>query len=295
MHRSRSAAGYGACCQVERRAADTGGGGQKCGRRARLSHCPTHRDGTTGQSRAEEDEGSLIGRAALNCGVEEASGKPSLNGKSEFIVLDFPDAITMKRRGLTALRVMTGDELLGTQFPSRDLILDPWLPEKGLAMIYGPRGIGKTHITLGCAYAIASRGKFLRWQAPRPRRVLVIDGEMPAVVLQERYARIVEAATEAPPDPGHFRLLAMDLQDGGFDLGNDADQRAIESELQDIDVIFVDNISTLARLGRETRRKVGYRCRSGRSNSDAPGAALCSFIIQEKAARNVAQADGRMC
>lgn len=79
----------------------------------------------------------------------------------------------------------------------------------------------------------------------------MIDGEMPTVVLQDRYARIVQAATEAPPDPSHFRLLAMDLQNGGFDLGNEADQRAIEFELPDIDVIFVDNISTLARSSRE--------------------------------------------
>ena len=147
--------------------------------------------------------------------------------------------------------LLTVDDLLAANFPPRETVLAPWLPSKGLAMIYGPRGIGKTHLTLGCAYAIASGGTFLRWRAPVPRRVLVIDGEMPAVVLQERMARIVEAATEAPPDPSYLQLLAMDLQEGAFDLGNEADQRAIEDDLVGIDVVIVDNISTLARTGRE--------------------------------------------
>ena len=60
-------------------------------------------------------------------------------------------------------------------------------------MIYGPRGIGKTHLTLGIGYVVASGGTFLRWEAAKPRRVLVPDGEMPAVVLHERLARIADA------------------------------------------------------------------------------------------------------
>ncbi len=257
---------------------------------------PHLENGTTGQSGAEEDGELLMDGAALDRGVEGPSRKPPLNGKSGFTILDSPDAITMNGRGVTELRIMTGDGLLGTQFPSRDLILDPWLPEKGLAGIYGPRGIGKTHITLGCAYAIASKGTFLRWQAPRPRRVLVIDGEMPAVVLQDRYVRIVQAATEAPPDPSHFRLLAMDLQNGGFDLGNEADQRAIESELPDIDVIFVDNISTLARTGRENEAESWLPVQEWALEQRRAGRSVVFVHHAGKGgARSAARADGRMC
>lgn len=149
------------------------------------------------------------------------------------------------------LHVLSIAELLARDFPPRETVLAPWLPSKGLAMIYGPRGIGKTHLTLGCAYAIASGGTFLRWTAPQPRRVLVIDGEMPAVTLQERMTAVIGAAGLAPPEEGYLRFLAMDLQETGFDLGNEADQRAIEPDLAGVDVIFIDNISTLAKLGRE--------------------------------------------
>jgi AAA domain len=187
-------------------------------------------------------------------GAERPIPKPLFD--QGFTIRDSPDVLTIVepvRSGRSAKRldVLTADELLAMSFPAREMILAPWLQQKGLAMIYGPRGIGKTHLTLGCAYAIASGGTFLRWRAPRPRRVLVIDGEMPAVTLQSRLASIFKMANETPPEPTYLRFLAMDLQTGRFDLENDADQRAIESDLADVDMIFVDNISTLARLGRE--------------------------------------------
>ena len=76
--------------------------------------------------------------------------KPPLNGKSGFTILDSPDAITMNGRGVTEHRIMARDELLGAQFPSRDLILDPWLPQKGLARFMVRAALGK-RISLSAA------------------------------------------------------------------------------------------------------------------------------------------------
>ena len=46
------------------------------------------------------------------------------------------------------LKVLDGSELLSAQFPPRRSMLSPWLPEKGLTMLYAPRGVGKTWIAL---------------------------------------------------------------------------------------------------------------------------------------------------
>ena len=164
-----------------------------------------------------------------------------------------PDAsgFTMSDAPAGSLRVLTAHELLSLELPPRETVLSPWLPSKGLAMLYGPRGIGKTHVSLGAAYAIASKGKFLRWQAETPRRVLIIDGEMPAYVLQQRLAALAAASTMEPPSPDYLRILAIDLQERGLDLTNDKDQQDLASELGNAEVIFLDNISTLARAGRE--------------------------------------------
>jgi hypothetical protein len=152
------------------------------------------------------------------------------------------------KRGLKALN---GAELLTTTFPPRALMLAPWLPEKGLAMIFAPRGVGKTWVALSIAHAIASGGDFLRWRAPDPRRVLYIDGEMPAVTLQERYGTVVVASkTNAPAE--NFRLVAADFQPDGLpDLADAEAQRFYDSAIADADLIIVDNLSTIARGLRE--------------------------------------------
>lgn len=138
-------------------------------------------------------------------------------------------------------------DFLGLEFPPRKNLISPWLPSQGLAMVFAARGIGKTHFALGVAYAVASGGSFLGWQAPRPAGVLYIDGEMPAVVMQERLAAIALSNNKEPSAP--FILLTPDLQDGGMPrIDTEEGQHAIESILtEDIKLIVIDNISTLSR------------------------------------------------
>ena len=149
------------------------------------------------------------------------------------------------------LKVLDGAQLLTANFPPRSLMLAPWLPDKGLAMIFAPRGVGKTWIALSIAHAIASGSEFLRWRAPGSRRVLYIDGEMPAVTLQERYATVVAASMiDAPAKT--FRLVAADFQPDGLpDLADIDAQRFYELAITDAELIVVDNLSTIARGLRE--------------------------------------------
>ena len=150
-----------------------------------------------------------------------------------------------------SLKVLDGEALLSAEFPPRSLMLAPWLPEKGLAMIYGTRGLGKTWIALSIAHAIASGGEFLSWRAPRLRRVLYIDGEMPAATLQERYTAVVAASMRDAPRE-NFRLLAADVQPDGLpDLADPDAQRFYEAVVADAELIIVDNLSTIARGLRE--------------------------------------------
>src|SRR4051812_28037389 len=72
-------------------------------------------------------------------------------------------------------RVLNADELVALIIAPRQLLLSPWLPEKGLTMLVAERGIGKTWIALNVAVAVATGGSFLGWKAPQARRVLYID------------------------------------------------------------------------------------------------------------------------
>lgn len=144
---------------------------------------------------------------------------------------------------------VTLDQFLELDIPERKLLLAPWLPEQGLAMVCAPRGIGKTFFALNVAYAVASGGSFLGWQAERPRSVLYIDGEMPASALQERLAAI---ALSNDLEAQNFEIINPDLQEFGVpDLSSKDGQRALALYTDKADLIVVDNISTLCRSTKE--------------------------------------------
>jgi AAA domain len=137
--------------------------------------------------------------------------------------------------------------------PKREHVLAPVLPAKGLAMLHAARGIGKTHAAMGMAYAVSTGGQYLRWRAPTPRKVLYVDGEMPAEALQARAHSLIAANPLKPPSSKHFRLLSMDRQDLGVsvNLAQPEHQALIERVIEDAELLVLDNLSTLVNGGRE--------------------------------------------
>jgi putative DNA primase/helicase len=155
---------------------------------------------------------------------------------------------------LPRLRPLSAAEFLTLKLPPRELILDPILPQKGLMLLHAYRGIGKTHLALGLGYCAATGGRMLGWSAPKPRRVLYLDGEMPAETMQARLAAMIAGADYQPPDPSYFTLLSAELIEGGLpDLGSDAGQSEIDAAiaLAGVELVIVDNCSTLIRSGKE--------------------------------------------
>lgn len=159
------------------------------------------------------------------------------------------EEFTPKRR----LHAENIGDFLARDFPPREMLLAPVLPRQGLMMLYSWRGVGKTYTALGIAFAVASGGSFLRWRAPAPGRVLYIDGEMPANVMQERLAALVAASDRDLPSPDHFRLITPDQQEEGIpDLSSEEGRQAVEDWIKDgVDLVVLDNLSTLCRAGKE--------------------------------------------
>jgi putative DNA primase/helicase len=153
---------------------------------------------------------------------------------------------------LPRLWPLSAAEFLELELPAREMVLGPWLPEKGLALIHAFRGIGKTHLALGIAYAVACGGSFLGFRAPAPRKVLYLDGEMPAKTMQTRLAATIAGFGPQPPDPSYFRILSSDITEEGLpDLGTQKGQAEIDAVIRDAEFITMDNISTLVRSGKE--------------------------------------------
>jgi hypothetical protein len=53
-------------------------------------------------------------------------------------------------------------------------------------MLVAPTGIGKTHVGMAVAVAVAAGAGWLHWTCSQARRVLYLDGEMPRPLLKER-------------------------------------------------------------------------------------------------------------
>jgi len=79
----------------------------------------------------------------------------------------------MDRQTLTLL---PATDLARAAFPAPEAILGPILSRGSQCLLYGPPGVGKSLVTLGIAHAAATGGSFLGWHAPRPHRVLYLDG-----------------------------------------------------------------------------------------------------------------------
>lgn len=151
------------------------------------------------------------------------------------------------------LRLVDVHEFLRMEIPAREIMLSPWCPCQSLSMIYAKRGTGKTHLALSIAYAVASGGEIFGWKAPKPRKVVYLDGEMLAAPLQERFAAIA-AASPFAPEPNMLHIVTPDLQRRFMpDLATVGGQDALEEIIPDhTGLVIVDSLSSLVRgEGRE--------------------------------------------
>ena len=169
------------------------------------------------------------------------------------------------------IKIIDAFDFMSLELPPRENILAPWLPCQGLAMIYAPRGVGKTYVTLSIAYAVTSGASVFGWQADKPRGVLYIDGEMPASVLQERLAKISFSNNQEPAAP--LRFYTPDLQETPrmINLAGADDQMELQGHLEGIELIIVDTISTL--------------CKAGRENEGESWLPIQTWALQQRAAR----------
>ena len=140
------------------------------------------------------------------------------------------------------------EDFVALKRADRRMLLAPWLPAAGLAMVYASKGVGKTHFALGVAHAVASGGHFLRWQAPAPNEVLYVDGEMSLHDLQDRVSPLVPTL----PIKKNLKILAGDqLPNGVPDISTDDGQAWLLDRVGGAELIILDNLSALSSTGDE--------------------------------------------
>ena len=165
-------------------------------------------------------------------------------------------------------------EMIAADLKDPEPIIAPILFEADLLMIYGWRGCGKTWFSLGLSYAIASGGEFLTWHCRKPRKVLILDGEMRAARLKKRLSLII-AGSDAEAAEGMLRILTRDMCRDDVDwpdLGRAEGREALVSliEREAPEVIVIDNLSAWIRSGKGENDEESWR-------------ECASFLLQQRA------------
>lgn len=144
-------------------------------------------------------------------------------------------------------------DFIALDIPIPEMLVDPIIPEQGLVMLYAPRGIGKTYLSLSVAYIAASGKQMLdgKWKACQENKVVFVDGEMPAGRLQYRIKGIIRSIGPLSK-AGLLKIITPDLQEIGIpDLSTLAGQKLVEEHLEDAKLLVLDNLSSLFRTGSE--------------------------------------------
>jgi AAA domain len=150
-------------------------------------------------------------------------------------------------------KVFTLAQLNRVHIPDKEVLLEPWLTSYSAALCFAPSGVGKSWFGLSIAVAIAGGGEIFGWQADKPRRVLIIDGELDLGTLRDRAQRIIPAIPGADPAtvhdnlifwPGSGQLDAVSMPS----MSNEDDHEAYVSMVRQTGAEFVllDNLAMLS-------------------------------------------------
>lgn len=149
------------------------------------------------------------------------------------------------------------NDFLKIKLKAREYVLYPVLPEKGIVLVFAYRGLGKTLLALSMGDAVAcgaplfNTGSRIDWFAPKPRKVLYVDGEMAQVEMQDRL-RAIRAGSQYKLESGFFNIITpeqLPLDETMPNLATPKGQAWLEPYLEGIDLIILDNIATL--FGRQ--------------------------------------------
>ena len=149
------------------------------------------------------------------------------------------------------VRGLPASDFVNVPFPPQEPLLGPWLKTRNFIMIHAARGAGKTWFGLSVAYALATGTPMLDWDAPRPVKVLYVDGELPGALLQERLRKFPGGDAGVP----NLHILSPDLLEALNqrmpDLGDPEGRAQYDAiiERENPEVIILDSLVTLCRSG----------------------------------------------
>jgi len=142
-------------------------------------------------------------------------------------------------------------EFIALDLPPREYIVDDFIAKGDLCMIYGETGHGKSILTHYLAQCLSAGVDFGPYKIHNPRKVLLIDGEMPAVTLQDKWKQKYDFLQDEETFDNYahnLRTVSALLQPNGMDAFNTPQGKESFWELineVNPEVVMLDNLLTL--------------------------------------------------
>ena len=111
------------------------------------------------------------------------------------------------------LELVSLKTLLATDFPTKEPLLEPWFYQGQSCMIWSASGVGKTFFSQTLALAMGGGGSVLGWRSPKPRKVLLIDGEMDLQELTERFRGLLSSVEGIDVEAAGKNVTVLSRQD----------------------------------------------------------------------------------
>ena len=141
--------------------------------------------------------------------------------------------------------IVTSTELHGLKLIPRKRLLGDWFCEGDLGFVFAFRGIGKTWLALGIAWALSTGGKLGEWEAHEKVKVLYVDGEMPPDLMRNRFEGLQASNANL-----YFLNHGILFERTGrvLNIADPEVQQAITARCitSGVKVLILDNLSTLA-------------------------------------------------
>ena len=128
--------------------------------------------------------------------------------------------------------------------PPKQKILNPWITNPSISLIYGWRGVGKTFFAMAIIDAITKGKPFGPWEALHPVPCLFLDGEMPVEDINTR----LDDSDRKEPFYLYSDAYANQLGLPRAHLANDSWRTKMKSILmtKKVKLWVIDNLASLA-------------------------------------------------
>lgn len=132
------------------------------------------------------------------------------------------------------------------EIPEREVYLAPFFRAGDYGLLFAPRGVGKSWLSLLMGKALSESGKMgTHWQCNEPRRVLYLDSEMNIADLQKR-CQLLEIVAPGFHILSHETVFTESDDELSLNLADLSQQQAILDHCMNekIEVLILDNLST---------------------------------------------------